>query len=360
MNANRQRIFFGLRKSLVMLLWFGVSGSWSIPGMAQLGGEVPSGKTWNVPDATEISRSYAEWLGTTSLSLERQRELVTDLERQLGESTREPVLELFIQALVRGRPELGELVGEILATREQVSPQLEDQIDIFGGDTFGERHVRLFALDQFVRRGLFDEALGISEGVEAADVVQPQVLLMSRAIAHQQLLQKAEALANTRRLLEHKEALPQRYVTMAELIRRDLEGLEPETLGEIVRLMRDVERRTNLNRAGKRVLGQEAEVLAKLDRLIERLEEEQKQNTQAVAGKTDGPQKPLDDSRPVAGKGSGEVTKKHLSTGGNWGDLPAAEKSATLAEMTRELPPHFRSIVEEYFKSLAKQREDER
>lgn len=333
---------------------------WQVSSFGQINSQVPAGKTWSLPTGTDVSTAYEQWLTTLSISYERRSMLSDELVRRLHEGSNEPMLEEFIEAIVRARPDLSELVNEIAETREQIRPALRDQIDVFINDSFCERHLRLFALQQWVRAGLFEEALAISKGIEATDVVFPQVLLLNQAIAHHQLLQKTETLANIRRLLEHTDTLPKRYVALAELMGRDIERLEADSLDEIVRLMRDVERRTGLNRAGQQVLDQEADVIAKLDRLIKRLEEEQQQNQQSVAGQGGSPQNPLDDSRPVAGKGTGEVTKKNLSGGGNWGDLPPADKAATLAEMTRELPPHFRSIVEEYFKSLAKQRDEDR
>jgi hypothetical protein len=35
--------------------------------------------------------------------------------------------------------------------------------------------------------------------------------------------------------------------------------------------------------------------------------------------------------------------------------LPPSRRAAALAEMTRDLPPHYREVIEEYFRQLARQ-----
>jgi hypothetical protein len=135
----------------------------------------------------------------------------------------------------------------------------------------------------------------------------------------------------------------------------DIEPLEPDSLDEISRIMDDIRRRTSLYRSGKLVLGQEEQVIKKLDKLIEKLESQQQ--SQPASGKT-VPSAPMQDSMKAPGKGSGQVTSKQTKDGGRWGDLPPAERAAALAEMAKDMPPHYREVIEEYFRRLAK--EDDR
>lgn len=316
--------------------------------------------SWQIPTVPQISQAYEAWLQTRSLPASRRAALLDQWRSQAAAHSKEPLLDDLIAAIVRARPELDELVQRIELTRESVDPTLRDHLGDLRHDPFCADHLRLLALVRWSSVGLYDEALAIADGLEPSSVLQPQLLLLHRAIAHHQLAHREPALTTTRLLLEQRESLPRRFVVIAELIGRDLENFERDTLDEIVRLMQDAQRRTRLNRAGRTVLQQEVEVLEKLDRLIDRLEEEQRANRQAKRGKSQGPQKPLDTSRKVEGKGSGDVAAKTLPKGGTWGDIPPEEKAATLAEMTRDLPPHFRSIVEEYFRNLAKEEDDDR
>ncbi len=315
---------------------------------------------WQIPGPREIRVEFGEWLKTLSLPDERATEIQNYLLRQIGSDSKEPCLTAIVRGIVMARPDLASVTERIEATTERLDPALLDQIFLVAGHTFVDRHLRLYAMESFCRSGLYDEALQVSEGIETADVLQPQLLLFWRATAFHQLFQKAKCQLTVRRLMEQKEQLPKRFVVLAELMSRDLENLQDESLDEIARMMNDVQRRLSLHRAGKIVLDQEKAVLEKLDKLIERLEEQQKQNRQLGQAPQGGPSKPMEDSRNVAGKGSGDVTNKRLNDVGNWGDLPPAEKAKTLAEMTRELPPHYRAIVEEYFRKLARQNENDK
>ena len=318
---------------------------------------VDKSSAWRVPTQREIRLEFGQWLATLNLHDERTTEIQNYLLRQIGNDSSEPCLTAIVKAMVLARVDLEPIVERIEATTERLDPALLDQIFLVSGHSFVERHLRLFAMECLSRRGLYDEALHVTEGIDSNDVVQPHVLLFLRAIAHHQLFQRAKCQLAVRRLLEQKERLPKRFVVLAELMSRDIDNVQDESLDEITRMMNDIQRRLSLYRAGKIVLDQEKAVLEKLDKLIERLESQQKQNQQQAQSPSGPPAKPMKDSRNAAGKGAGDVTNKRLGSGGNWGDLPPADKAETLAEMTRDLPPHYRAIVEEYFKKLARQNE---
>ena len=84
--------------------------------------------------------------------------------------------------------------------------------------------------------------------------------------------------------------------------------------------------------------------------MIEELEKKRKKQQQSASS---APSAPMDDSRRAGGGGSGEVQQKVQTDGGQWGNLPPRQRAAALAEMTKELPPHFRDVIEEYFRQLA-------
>jgi hypothetical protein len=181
------------------------------------------------------------------------------------------------------------------------------------------------------------------------DVVDPASLLFYRGLLEHQLLLRDECLESLQRLLEHEPLLPRRYRMLSRLMLADIEPLEPDSLDEISRLMRDIRRRTGLYRSGKKVLGQEQEVIDKLDRLIENLEAQQMQPSVGQSNAS----KPMDDSQSVAGQGTGDVSRIAQSDGGSWGNLPPARRAAALAEMAKQMPPHYRAVIEEYFRQLA-------
>jgi hypothetical protein len=121
--------------------------------------------------------------------------------------------------------------------------------------------------------------------------------------------------------------------------------------------MQDVERRLGHGRANQRVRDVEDEVITMLDKLIE--EEEKKQQQQSGAsGAAGGSQssRPAPDSMPLGGKGPGQVTKRNIGDTAGWGELPPKQREEAMQEIGRDFPAHYREVIEEYFREIAKQR----
>jgi len=135
----------------------------------------------------------------------------------------------------------------------------------------------------------------------------------------------------------------------------DMESLEADSLDEIARLMEDIRRRQALHRSGTRVIDQEKKVIEKLDQLIEEIEQKMQQQAASQAQAKSGSSKPMQESENAGGIGKGDVTERSLDEGGEWGNLPPQKRAAALAEMSRDLPPHYREVIEEYFRQLAKE-----
>ena len=98
-------------------------------------------------------------------------------------------------------------------------------------------------------------------------------------------------------------------------------------------------------------------MIDKLDKLIEDLEEQRQQQQQANSS-ADGAKpsgNPMEESQQSETKGDGKVTSKDLADGGQWGDMAPAERSAAMAEMVKDMPPHYRAAIEKYFRRLAQE-----
>ena len=108
-------------------------------------------------------------------------------------------------------------------------------------------------------------------------------------------------------------------------------------------------------RADKKVIEVQDGVIESLDKLIKKLEDQQKQQQQASSGDF-GPSTPAEESRPLGGKGSGRVAKRRLGgVGKSWGELPAKERERAMQQIGRAFPAHYRDIIEDYFRRLAKE-----
>jgi hypothetical protein len=211
---------------------------------------------------------------------------------------------------------------------------------------------------------LYDESLEQIELADMSEVVDPSTWLFYKAICHHHLLQRDDCMAAVTKLLEHESELVSRYAITAKLMKTDIEPMKEDSLDEISRLMKDVERRLVLGRTGTVVREQEKQIVEKLDKMIEKIEEQlqqqqQQQQQQAQqgqdgkGGKGGGQGKPMDESQIAGGSGPGDVDPKTLKDRNGWGDLPPAQRQEALQNITKDLPSHYREVIEAYFKRLA-------
>ena len=197
----------------------------------------------------------------------------------------------------------------------------------------------------------YDESLAQIGDLQPEDVADPASLLFYQGVCQHRLLQKDECLATLKRLLENEGQIPKRYETLAMLMEADLSPLKTDSLDEIARLMDDIERRLGFGRAGTRVRKEEDDVVAKLDKMIEELEKQQQQ--QSGAGGGQGGQ-PMQDSMPGGGSGPGHVEQRRIGSRAGWGDLPPKKRQEALQQIAKGLPSHYRQVIEEYFRKLAR------
>lgn len=164
----------------------------------------------------------------------------------------------------------------------------------------------------------YDEALEVYAEIDPGPVVDPAGALFHRAVCETALLQRDAALTSLDRLLHETEQTPARYVTLAELMKVDMEKLEEKSLDEVSRQMEDVRRRLALGHAKcQRVQRVEEKIIATLDDLIKKAEQQSggggggggKQSPQS--GKPQG----ADQSYLGEGKeGEGEVDRRRPGT----------------------------------------------
>ena len=63
----------------------------------------------------------------------------------------------------------------------------------------------------------------------------------------------------------------------------------------------------------------------------------------------------MKDSNIANNGGPGNVDQKRLkSLAESWGKLPEKERAQAMAELTKDMPPRYRQVIENYFKDLAK------
>ncbi len=312
--------------------------------------------SWQIPGDAEVQRAVNEWLD----------------ESGADEAEKTAVLEQLTTSPGSGSERLDAVLDAIEVLRDEVSalrnPAPDQRNSAFSADfdfskflndgdwthSFVRNHLILLHGRWLVQNELYDEALVLLNQVGVSQVLDPAALLFYRALSEHQLLMKDECTATVRLLLENSETLPRRFRIVGELLLADIAPLEEGSLDEIARLMADIHRRQSLYRSGQRVRGQEQQVIEKLDKLIEDLESQQQQQQLSSSNQSS---QPMDESKNATGRGDGTVKRTDQVDGGQWGDLPPQERAAALAEMSKDLPPHYRPVIEEYFRQLAEGRE---
>jgi hypothetical protein len=213
---------------------------------------------------------------------------------------------------------------------------------------------------------VYEEALDALKAAVPEQVVDPAAYYFHKAVTEHALVQKREATTSIARLLDDVADCPERYKMVATLMYLDMQGWKDEDkdLGNIARLMDNIERRLDLSRGGPKTQEIQKKVIFRLDELIKDIENQMKNGAQCQCpggGKqqpgpgTNRPSSPQQDSQIMTNSGPGVVDPKKLQNlAQNWGKLPEKERAKAMMELTKDLPPRYREVIENYFKTLAR------
>lgn len=125
-------------------------------------------------------------------------------------------------------------------------------------------------------RRVYEEALDTLKVVKPEQVADPAAYFFYRAVAEHALLLKPEAHRSIVGLLEDVSESPERYKMLAATMLFDMTAWREKDLGEIARKMDNIERRLQLARGGPQTQKIQKDVVARLDELIKKMENQQK------------------------------------------------------------------------------------
>ncbi|NIP85300.1 MAG: hypothetical protein GTO03_06980 [Planctomycetales bacterium] len=316
--------------------------------------ELAGQASWRVFTPDEIRQQLDDWLVKQGAAppILRQAALVWEP----GPSSRTPVtIERIAAVIALVEPRAQPLIKACEAGATPVVAAEAGWLADEGLAPLARNNLRLLLGRSLVQNAYFDEALDQIGELAIEDVLDRGSLLFYQAVAHHRLLHKERGLAALALLLENKQVIPRRHAVLAGLMRADLAQIKDGSLDDISRRMQDVERRLGLGRVNQRVRNIEDKVIEMLDKLIKEEEAKQAQSEAAASGGAQSSQ-PMPDSRPAAGKGPGQVTKRDIGRTAGWGELPAKQREQAMQEIGRDFPAHYREVIEEYFRELAKQR----
>lgn len=321
--------------------------------------------TWKWPDVAAFEQHLDSYLDQLQAG-DPARSKVLEHWKQTGEAVKGPaLLERVLSTASLVEPRIADLVTRL--NDPGTDPIVVKQLPWLSSDVpaWLQDALRLAIGRNLAQRRLYDEALETLTNLDMKQVCDPASLVFYRAVCQHHLLQKKECVTNVEMLLERKAELPARFTQVAQLMVADIKPMKDDSLDEVARLMNDVERRLDLGRAGKQVRDEEKEIVDKLEKMIENIEQQikqqqQQQQQQQQSGQQQQQQRqgsPKDQSTPGGEPpGAGDVDQKDIGKRDGWGNLPPAERQASLQRMTQELPSHYREVIEGYFRQLAKEK----
>ena len=309
------------------------------------------------PMKADLARTKTlDWAAAQGLTDRNQIEAIGKLWA-IGEDT--PSAENVLARVVRTFSMTSPAVSRLVQSCQQGSTQrLElDLITASDADPFFATNLKCYVGRSMTQMEMYDEALELFSRVDQSQVVDPASFFFFKAVCEHSLLQKQAGLATLKNLLKNTTEVPVRYRSVAELMQSDLQALKEKSLDEVARMMSDVERRLGLGRGGERVQKVEEEIIASLDELIKKAEQQQGGGSGQAGG--NAPSSPAQDSRVKGSTAPGEVDERDIGKKSGWGSLPPKARARARNLIDRELPPHYRSAIEQYLRKLAARREAE-
>lgn len=298
--------------------------------------EVAQRKITNEADKTEVSEIWATPDAVPSAS---------------------EIFDRVIQTIRVIDPEADRFVaacGLSVPVKEIPVPELLDRAQ---DSDFYRTNLTQFYAVYLVRKKLYDESLPYFDKIDLKYSADPPAALFHQAVAQSELLMKSEGLATIETLTKKTEAVPERYSTVAELMKFQLASIKDESLDEVAQRMKDVKRRLSLGRGGQQTQKKEEEIVTLLDSIIEKIE--QSNGSGGGSGAGGNTNQPGGGSQQSVVKGTtapGDVEEKDLKKQAGWGALPETEVTKAKNLLKRDFPENYRRAIEAYFRKTAGRR----
>lgn len=275
-----------------------------------------------------------------------------------------PLLDRVASTLSFGDADAAKLLNEARDADAAAPQELPAVLKDANRPAFFRANLSLAYAKALANRRVHEEALDVLRLIKPEDVVDPASYFFHRAVAEHALKLKEEASRSIISVIEDVADAPNRYKDVSVLMLYDMQNWREKDLGDIARKMEVIERRLELSRGGPKTQKIQKEVVARLDELIKQIENQAKGTAssgcpsggqQSGNGGSNNPNSPMKDSNIATNGGPGNVDQKKLKNlAENWGKLPEKERAQEMANLTRDMPPRYREVIEKYFKDLAR------
>lgn len=309
---------------------------------------------WTIRPHAEVAAEVENWLSEQSLPASEYAAILAGW-KTAGEGARDlSRLDVLAETFARVDPRVTNIIEHCQSFSAGMLPAEWAWLEEPETSLLVRNNMRLYLARWQTQVGLYDEALVSMAGLSTRDVAAPEILLFCRAVSHHFLVHPSEAGSLATQLLERESELPERYQQLARLIVKDVERLQDESLDHIARRMSDIQRRLTQGRAGETVQGIEQGVIDSLDKMIEELEQQQQQAAGKGQAQAQPGGNPMQESRLAEMQAPGKVEQRDIGNKSGWGDLPPKEREQALQQIGREFPAHYREVIEQYFRELAR------
>lgn len=279
------------------------------------------------------------------------------------------VLDKVAETLKIGSPEAAKIIEASLKAEVDAPKEVPAILKDAKQNPFLRANLALVFARNVASARAYEEALEALDAIQPEQVVEPCTYFFHKAVAEHALIKKDKASKTIFRMLDDVADAPDRYRMLATIMLIDMQTWKKDEkdLSNIVKLMDNSERRLDLNRPGKITQDIQKKIVFRLDELIKEKEAQAKGGAgQANGGNCPGggkpgsspgsgpPTSPMQDSNIGGGAGPGNLDGKIKAYQENWGKMPEHERARAIQELTRDLPPRYQIVIENYFKSLNK------
>jgi hypothetical protein len=279
-----------------------------------------------------------------------------------------PLLEKVAATLALGDPDAKQLIANAHDPHSSAPTETPKFIRDTKLPAFYRANLALAYAKALSNRRVYEEALEALRSVRVEQVVDPSAFLFHKAVAEHALMLPRDAEDSIVRLLDDVSDTPERYKMVATLMHFDILSWKDKDLGWIARKMGNIERRLDLSRGGPKTQQMQREVVLRLDEIIKEIENQKNNQSSSNGGscpnggnnqngtpnnnlRASNPQR---DSNGGNGTGPGQIDPKRVKDLTEaWGTLPEKERAKALLELTRDMPPRYREVIENYFRKLS-------
>jgi hypothetical protein len=322
--------------------------------------ELPSFGTLTAMSADEAKAQAAAWLKSVGKTDAATQQAFA----KLWANQDRPVIERVADTFALGNPAVAKLLADVNEQTQAAPMEIPALLKDRQQSPFFRNNLGLVYAKALANRRIYEEALDVFKLIKPERVAEPSVYLFYRAVAEHALTLKDDANRSILRLLDDAVDAPDRYKMPAILMAFEMQSWKeadiPSKLSSIARKMDNAERRLELARGGPKTQKIQKDALARLDEIIKELENQGKGDCNGGCcpggGKPNGGMggSPMPDSIIAKNPGKGAITEKDLKAmAAGWGKLPEKERAAAIQQLTRDMPPKFREVIETYFRKIA-------